>query len=94
MLSSEVRMLWTILIGLVVGLIARAVKPGSDPIGWIMTVVIGVGGAVLATLIGQQLGWYEHGDKAGMLASTGGAIVLLVVYEALQRMKAKPAKPD
>src|SRR5437868_12974932 len=60
---SEVNMLWTILIGFVVGLLARAIKPGSDAIGWIMTAVIGVGGAVLATFIGQQLGWYEHGDK-------------------------------
>lgn len=78
-------MLWTILIGLFVGMLARWVKPGEQAMGWIMTAVIGVGGAVLATFIGQHLGWYAHGDKAGFLASVGGAIVLLVLYEAIKR---------
>ena len=57
-------MLWTILIGFFVGVLARAVKPGTQAMGWIMTVLIGVGGAVLATFIGQQLGWYAHGARA------------------------------
>jgi uncharacterized membrane protein YeaQ/YmgE (transglycosylase-associated protein family) len=78
-------MLWTILIGLFVGMLARWLKPGEQAMGWIMTALIGVGGAVLATFIGQQLGWYAHGDKAGFLASVGGAVVLLVVYEAIKR---------
>jgi uncharacterized membrane protein YeaQ/YmgE (transglycosylase-associated protein family) len=80
-------MLWTILIGFFVGVLARAIKPGEQAMGWIMTAVIGVGGAVLATFIGQQLGWYAQGDKAGFLASTGGAIVVLVLYEALLRLR-------
>ena len=87
-------MAWTILIGFVVGLIARAVKPGRDAIGWIMTAVIGVGGAVLATFIGEALGWYVRGEHAGFLASVGGAILLLVVYEMLYKARAnKDATP-
>lgn len=78
-------MVGTIIIGLLVGAIARWIKPGQQAIGWIMTAIIGVGGAVLATYIGQQLGWYAHGDKAGFLASVGGAIVVLVIYEVLSR---------
>ncbi len=86
-------MLWTILIGFFVGLFARWVKPGAQAMGWIMTVLVGIGGAVLATFVGQQLGWYAHGDKAGFLASMGGAIVLLVLFEAIQPRLARPA-PD
>lgn len=77
-------MLWTILIGFVVGALARWIKPGEQAMGWIMTALIGVGGAVLATFVGQNLGWYAHGDKAGWLASVGGAVVLLIGYEAIK----------
>jgi uncharacterized membrane protein YeaQ/YmgE (transglycosylase-associated protein family) len=77
-------MLWTILIGFFVGVFARWIKPGEQAMGWIMTALIGVGGAVLATFVGQNLGWYAHGDKAGFLASIGGAIVLLIGYEAIK----------
>jgi uncharacterized membrane protein YeaQ/YmgE (transglycosylase-associated protein family) len=86
-------MLWTILIGFFVGVLARAVKPGQQAMGWIMTAVIGVGGAVLATFIGQQLGWYAHGDRAGFLASIGGAIVVLVLYESLLSLRRKKELP-
>ena len=82
-------MLWTILIGFVVGVLARAIKPGEQAMGWILTTFIGVGGAVMATYIGQQLGWYAYGAKAGFLASIGGAIVLLVLYEAIKPRLAK-----
>ena len=77
-------MLWTILIGFFVGVLARWIKPGEQAMGWIMTAVIGVGGAVLATFVGQNLGWYAQGDKAGFLASVGGAIVVLIAYEAIK----------
>jgi uncharacterized membrane protein YeaQ/YmgE (transglycosylase-associated protein family) len=87
-------MLWTILIGFVIGLLARAIKPGQQAIGWIMTTFIGVGGAVLATYIGQQLGWYAPGARAGFLASVGGAIILLFVYEVLSRPLLRRAKAD
>lgn len=65
-------------------MLARWIKPGEQAMGWIMTAVIGVGGAVLATFVGQNLGWYAHGDKAGFLASIAGAIVLLIGYEAIK----------
>lgn len=87
-------MLWTILIGFFVGALARWIKPGDQAMGWIMTALIGVGGAVLATFVGQNLGWYAQGDKAGFLASIGGAVVLLIGYEAIRpRVKRKELPP-
>jgi uncharacterized membrane protein YeaQ/YmgE (transglycosylase-associated protein family) len=70
----------TILVGLIVGFIARAVKPGDDKLGWIMTALLGIGGSFLANFVGQSLGWYKQGDAAGWIASVVGAIVLLVIY--------------
>jgi len=87
-----VRTLWsvlgTIIVGLLVGAIARWIKPGEQAIGWIMTALIGVGGAIVATYVGQQLGWYASGAHAGFLASVGGAVILLCVYEVLKRPRA------
>lgn len=77
--------LWTILIGFVVGLLARALKPGNDQLGFILTTVVGVGGALLATFIGQALGWYQAGENAGFLGALVGAIVLLVIVSALRK---------
>lgn len=70
----------TLLIGLVVGFIARAIKPGNDSMGWIMTALLGVAGAFLASYVGVAMGWYQQGDAAGWIASIVGAIVLLVIY--------------
>lgn len=70
----------TVVVGLIVGFIARAVKPGDDKLGWIMTAVLGVGGSFLANFVGQSLGWYKQGDAAGWIASVVGAIILLVIY--------------
>jgi uncharacterized membrane protein YeaQ/YmgE (transglycosylase-associated protein family) len=70
----------TIVVGLIVGFIARAVKPGDDKLGWIMTAVLGVAGSFLANFVGQFMGWYKQGDAAGWIASVVGAIVLLVIY--------------
>ncbi|CAN5273064.1 GlsB/YeaQ/YmgE family stress response membrane protein [soil metagenome] len=72
--------IWTILIGFVVGLVARALLPGKQAMGFILTVVIGVVGSLLATYIGQAAGWYTAGAGAGFIASVLGAIVLLVIY--------------
>jgi uncharacterized membrane protein YeaQ/YmgE (transglycosylase-associated protein family) len=68
-----------IFIGLIVGFIARALKPGKDALGWIMTALLGIGGSVLATIVGQQMGFYQVGQPAGWIASVIGAIVLLVI---------------
>lgn len=72
--------LGTLFIGLIVGLIARAIKPGDDKLGWIMTSLLGVAGAFLASYVGVAMGWYSQGDPAGWIASVLGAVVLLVVY--------------
>lgn len=72
--------LGTIFVGLIVGLIARAVKPGDDKLGWIMTAVLGVGGSFLASYAGAALGLYRQGDTAGFIASVIGSVVLLFVY--------------
>ncbi len=70
----------TIVIGFIVGLIARAVKPGDDKLGLIMTAVLGVAGSFLASYAGQALGLYKQGDVAGWIASVIGAVILLVIY--------------
>jgi uncharacterized membrane protein YeaQ/YmgE (transglycosylase-associated protein family) len=70
----------TILIGLVVGFIARAVKPGDDKLGWIMTAVLGVAGSFLASYAGTAMGWYKQGEAAGWIASVVGAVILLFIY--------------
>lgn len=73
-------LLGTLLVGLVVGFIARAIKPGDDKMGWIMTALLGVAGAFLATYVGMAMGWYQQGAAAGWVASVVGAVVLLVLY--------------
>ena len=69
-----------ILIGLVVGFIARAIKPGNDKLGWIMTAVLGVAGSFLASYVGTAMRWYQPGEAAGWIASVVGAVVLLFIY--------------
>jgi uncharacterized membrane protein YeaQ/YmgE (transglycosylase-associated protein family) len=76
--------LGTIFIGLIVGFIARAVKPGDDKLGWIMTALLGIGGSFLANFVGQALGWYKQGAAAGFIASVLGAIILLVIYSVVK----------
>jgi uncharacterized membrane protein YeaQ/YmgE (transglycosylase-associated protein family) len=74
-----------ILIGLIAGAIAKAVMPGRDPGGCIVTILIGVAGAVLAGFLGQSLGWYDAGEGAGFLAAIVGAIVILFIYRLVSR---------
>lgn len=69
----------TLFIGLLVGLVARWLKPGSNRMGWIMTMLLGVGGSVLATYAGQVLGLYAQGQPAGFIAAVLGAVALLVI---------------
>lgn len=75
----------TLFVGLIVGAIARFVLPGQQPMGWIMTCLLGVGGSMAAGFVGQQLGWYVAGQGAGWLASIAGAVVLLFVAQKLRR---------
>ena len=80
----------TILIGLVVGFIARAVKPGDDKLGWGMTALLGVGGSFLASYGGQATGMYKQGESAGWIASVVGAVVLLVIYGMVKKKAPGP----
>ncbi|MNC16513.1 hypothetical protein D3C75_643680 [compost metagenome] len=77
--------LGTILIGLLVGVIARFLKPGHQPMGWIMTILLGIGGSVLATYGGQALGIYRAGQAAGFIGAVIGAIILLIVAGYLRK---------
>lgn len=77
--------LGTVIVGLVVGLLARAIKPGNDKLGWIMTCVLGIAGSFVATYAGVALGWYQPGESAGWIASIVGAIVLLVLYDLVRK---------
>ena len=70
----------TIFIGLIVGLLARFLKPGDDSMGWIMTILLGIGGSLAATYGGQALGIYHAGEGAGFIGAVIGAVVLLVIY--------------
>ncbi len=74
-----------IFIGLIVGLIARFIKPGNDSMGWIMTILLGVGGSIAATYGGQALGIYKVGESAGFIGAVLGAGGLLVIYGAVKK---------
>ena len=74
----------TIFIGLIVGLVARFLKPGDDKLGWIMTIVLGIAGSFLAGYAGNAMGWYAAGEPVGFIASVIGAIVLLVIYSLIK----------
>ena len=77
--------LYTLLIGLIVGFIARAVMPGEQKLGWIMTAVLGVAGSFLASFGGKAFGMYADGSPAGWIASVVGAVVLLIIYGMVQK---------
>jgi len=70
----------TILIGLVVGVIAKLLMPGRDPGGFIITILLGIAGAFVATYLGQAVGWYRADQGAGFIGAVVGAIILLVIY--------------
>lgn len=86
---AMLHLIWTILIGFVAGLIAKAVTPGAGPSGFILTSVLGIAGSLAATYLGQALGWYPPGHVAGFIASIIGAIVLLLGYHLVTRNSGK-----
>lgn len=79
--------LWTVLIGFVVGILAKLLHPGRENMGFIMTTILGIAGSLLATFIGRLVGFYKPGQAAGFLMALVGAIILLVIYGAV---KGKP----
>jgi len=73
--------IWTIIIGLIAGIIAKFIVPGrNEPSGFILTAVLGIVGAFLATFIGQAIGWYQPGEGAGLIGAIVGAVIVLVIW--------------
>jgi uncharacterized membrane protein YeaQ/YmgE (transglycosylase-associated protein family) len=70
----------TLLVGLIVGAIAKFVMPGKDPGGIIVTILLGIAGSVIASYLGRALGWYQEGQTAGWIMSVLGAVLLLFLY--------------
>jgi uncharacterized membrane protein YeaQ/YmgE (transglycosylase-associated protein family) len=78
--------LWTIIIGFVAGVIAKFIHPGSnEPSGFILTTLLGIAGAFVATYLGQTLGWYQANEGAGLIGAVVGAIIVLVVWSFFAR---------
>jgi len=81
-------LLWEILIGLVVGVVAKLLMPGKDPGGMLVTIIIGIAGSIGATFLGQMIGWYKQGQSAGFLMSVLGAVLILWIYRLIKRKAA------
>jgi uncharacterized membrane protein YeaQ/YmgE (transglycosylase-associated protein family) len=79
--------IWTLIIGLLAGIVAKFLMPGKDPGGFFITLALGVAGAFVATYLGQAVGWYQAGQGAGFIGAIVGAIILLLIY----RLVRKPA---
>jgi len=77
--------IWTLLIGLVVGVIAKFLMPGRDPGGFIITMLLGIAGAFVATFLGQAIGLYRAGEQAGFIGAVVGAMVILAAYRMVMR---------
>jgi uncharacterized membrane protein YeaQ/YmgE (transglycosylase-associated protein family) len=88
--SSEMHILWTIIIGFIVGVIAKFIMPGdkTEPKGFILTAILGIVGAFVATYLGQAVGWYGPGESAGFISSIVGAIILLFLYGLIMGRRA------
>ena len=90
--------LWTLLIGLVAGMLAKLVMPGKDPGGILVTMLLGVAGAFVAGFLGRAFGWYsEVGDAPGLIAAVIGSVILLALYRLIvgmrTRNRVRPARP-
>jgi len=83
-------LLWTAIVGLIAGALAKLIMPGKDPGNIWVTMGLGVGGAVVANIVGTALGWYAGGGSAGIIGATIGAILILALYRAMKG-KGKPA---
>lgn len=72
--------IWSIIIGFIAGLVAKFLMPGRDPGGFIITTLLGIIGAVVATYLGQAIGWYRPGEGAGFIGAVVGAVIVLGIY--------------
>lgn len=80
--------IWTIIIGLVAGVVAKFLMPGRDPGGFIITILLGIAGALVATWLGRAVGWYGPNDAAGFIGAVVGAIILLAIYRLVAKKRA------
>ena len=79
--------LWTIFVGLVAGVLAKAIMPGKQNMGLFLTIGLGIAGSLVATFIGRAIGWYDSGEGARFIGSTVGALLVLFVYGQIQKKK-------
>lgn len=81
--------IWTIIIGGVAGVIAKFITPGdNEPKGFILTILLGIAGAFIATWLGQAIGWYGPNDQAGFIGAIVGAVIILLIWGAVTRRRA------
>ncbi len=78
-------LLYIIIIGLIAGALAKLIMPGKDPGGLIVTILLGIGGSMLASFLGRAIGWYQVGEGAGLIGATIGAIIILIIYRAIRK---------
>jgi uncharacterized membrane protein YeaQ/YmgE (transglycosylase-associated protein family) len=87
-LESVMGIIWTIIIGFIAGVIAKFIMPGrNEPSGFILTTILGIVGAFVATFLGQALGWYAPGEGAGLIGAIVGAIIILFVWGLIARRR-------
>jgi uncharacterized membrane protein YeaQ/YmgE (transglycosylase-associated protein family) len=86
--ADSMSILGTIIIGLLVGLVAKFLMPGRDPGGFIVTILLGIVGAFVATWLGQSLGWYGPGEASGFIGSVIGAMIVLFIYRLIVKRRA------
>ncbi len=82
-------LIWAVIIGGLAGTVAKYITPGRDPGGLLLTILLGIAGSVVATWLGEQIGWYRDGEGAGFIGSVVGAVIILFIY----RMVARPRTP-
>jgi uncharacterized membrane protein YeaQ/YmgE (transglycosylase-associated protein family) len=81
-------MLWAIIMGAIIGALAKFIMPGKDPGGWIITILLGIAGSWVGGFLGQAMGWYREGESAGFIMSLIGALILLGGYRMITKGKA------
>jgi len=80
--------IWTIIIGFVAGVIAKFLHPGpNEPAGFVLTAILGIVGAFVATYLGQALGWYRPGEGAGLIGAVVGAVIVLAIWSMIARRR-------
>lgn len=84
--------IWTIVLGFFIGVIAKFITPGKENMGFLITIGLGIAGSLVAGLVGQFLGWYQAGEGAGFIASVIMAILLLVLYGKIRAGQSSPPK--